>query len=118
MALHDRVTDNVRLIAAARDTTPAAIAGRLGKSRQWISAKMTGAVRWGIDDVELVARELDVEPERLISASWLPQELLVRPKGLEPPTFWTVLCTLLTWWFGFARVSRRALTVDDVALAA
>ena len=95
MSLNERVSENVKVIAVSRGTTPTAIARSLGRSHQWIQAKLAGRNQWSLDDVELIAGELDVTPSTLIGVP-LTLQVAVRPEGLEPPTFWTVVHALLT----------------------
>ena len=69
------MSDNVRVFTAARGTSPGAVALRLGKSRQWVQAKLSGRNRWSTDDVEAVARDLGVSPMVLMTTDWWPEEL-------------------------------------------
>jgi hypothetical protein len=90
MSLQEQVSDNVRVLAVARGTTPAAIARSVGKTPAWIQAKISGRIRWYVEDVENLARELDVEPEQLLSKAWWPA---VRPRqdsNLQPTDLWSL----------------------------
>jgi len=84
MVLQDSVSDNVRVFAAARGTSPGAIALRLGMSRQWIQAKMAGRVRWSTEDIEVVSQELGVSPFTLMSTDWWPDELVRARRDSNP----------------------------------
>jgi hypothetical protein len=89
MALHDQVSDNVRVITAAQGTNPGAMALRLGKSRQWIQAKLAGRNRWSMEDVEAVSEELGVPVMSLLTTEWWPQELLRARRDSNPqPSGW------------------------------
>ena len=144
MSLNERVSENVRVIAVSRGTTPTAVARNLGRSHHWIQAKIAGRNAWSLDDIELVAAELQVAPVALIGAPLALQVVesaqaaadrvvgpardavdrmlgpaqetvdrtvgaalratefnTVRPKGLEPPTFWSVVRRALTRRRGF-----------------
>lgn len=81
------MSSNVKLLAMARGTTPTAIARSLGHPPAWIQAKIAGRNRWHVDDLEVVAGELDVDVVTLVSGDWLPAELRMRPRqdsNLQP----------------------------------
>jgi len=84
MTLQERVSDNVRILAAARGTSPSAVAGDLGRSRQWIQNKLSGRNGWSVEDLEAVADSLGVEPGVLMSIDWWP-EVLVRARRDSNP---------------------------------
>src|SRR4029077_430140 len=88
MTLQERVSDNVRILAAARGTSPAAVAESMGRSRQWLQNKLSGRSGWSVDDVETISRGLDVEVAVLMSTEWWPEELRARrdsnPKPSDP----------------------------------
>ena len=84
MALQQRVSDNVRILAAARGTSPAAVAEAMGRSRQWIQAKMSGRVGWSLSDVDAVSQGLGVEPTVLMTREWWPEELLRARRYSKP----------------------------------
>lgn len=111
------MSENVRLITTARAMSTGDLAAAMGIARTSVVSKMFGRVRWNLDDLERAAAALDVEPAMLVSslalsvvteqtrdaASATPL-VSVRPKGLEPPTFWSGVSQ------HFARISRRHLT--------
>jgi hypothetical protein len=84
MALQDQVSDNVRVLSAAKRTTPTAVARSLGRSPQWIQAKLAGRNRWTIEDVEAIGGELEVSPTVLMSTAWWPEELLRACRDSNP----------------------------------
>lgn len=107
-----QVGDNVRVLAAAKGTSPGGIAVEIGRSRQWIQNKLAGRNGWSVADVEAIAGALGVEPQVLMTTDWWPVELLravetgkdpaddvyqvpsssVRQQGLEPRTRWVNAC--------------------------
>jgi hypothetical protein len=84
MALQDHVSDNVRILAAAQHTSPGALAERVGRTRQWIQAKLAGRNGWSVTDVELVSRSLGVDPALLMSIDWWPEQLLRARRDSNP----------------------------------
>jgi transcriptional regulator with XRE-family HTH domain len=75
MALHEQVSDNVRILAAAQGTSPAAVAEGIGRSRQWLQNKLTGRAGWSVDDLQAVAGGLGVDPAILMTSDWWPDVL-------------------------------------------
>jgi hypothetical protein len=112
MALQAQVTDNVRVLAAVQGTTPTAAARSVGISAERLHAKLQGRVRWNVEDLEALATAFGVDPAMLVGSLTLSvvngtrdaasatSLASVRPKGLEPPTFWLI----------FGTVVRNALT--------
>lgn len=84
MTLQEQVSANVRLLAAARGTSPAAIAQSVGRTRQWMQAKLTGRNGWSVADVDAVSDFLGVEPGVLMSTDWWP-DVLVRARRDSNP---------------------------------
>ena len=84
MALQDQVSDNVRVLAAARGTSPAAVAEGVGRSRQWLQNKLAGRSGWSVDDVELIGAQLGVEPGILMTTDWWPEEMLRARRDSNP----------------------------------
>ena len=66
MSLQDEVSRNVRVIAAARGTTPTQAARKAGMAVGRLQAKFQGKSRWNVEDLELLAAALDVTPQRLV----------------------------------------------------
>jgi hypothetical protein len=139
MSLNERVSENVKVIAVSRGTTPTAVARSLGRSHQWIQAKIAGRNKWTLDDLELVAAELEVAPSALVGAPLALQVVesalaavdkvvgpaleaidyaygdalqTVRHQGLEPRTRWLVL------WSAIARRAWRDTPREGWVLAA
>ena len=79
----------------------------LGISQQSLGRKLRGDSAWTAGELARAAAALSVP------VGWFFGEAeTVRPKGLEPLTFWSVLCAE-TLFRSFAR-----LCADDLALAA
>jgi DNA-binding Xre family transcriptional regulator len=95
MSLQERMSANVRVITAARHMSAADLAAAMGLGRTAVVSKLVGRVRWNLDDLEAVAAALDLDPGQLVSEEW--ELRAVRPKGLEPPTFWTVVPDATDW---------------------
>ena len=86
------MSDNVRVLAAARGTTPTAAARSVGMSAQRLHAKLQDRVRWNVEDLEMLARALDVRPSELLSEGW-SLELVRRPRqdsNLQPTDLWVL----------------------------
>jgi hypothetical protein len=92
VALQEHVSDNVRLLTAVQGTSPGALALRLGKSRQWVQAKLAGRNRWSMDDVEAVSAALGVPALELMTTDWWPEQLLRarRDSNPKPSDLWSV----------------------------
>ena len=89
MTLQQQVGDNVRVLAAARGTSPGTLAVEVGKTRQWIQSKLAGRNGWSVADVEAIAVALDVDPATLMTTSWWPEELLRACRDSNPkPSDW------------------------------
>lgn len=84
--LAETVAANIRAEAARRRQTQTSLGRALGMSQVAVSDRYRGRTPWTLNEVEAVARLLQVPAA----------ELLVRPKGFEPPTFWFGACTPLT----------------------
>lgn len=80
MTLQEAVSRNVRVIAAARGTTPTEAARRVGMHASRLHAKLQGKTRWNVEDLELLAAALDVEPARLVSG--LAEFKCIQPKPI------------------------------------
>ena len=92
MTLDDVVSQNVRLLTTVRGTTPTAIARELGRSHQWIQAKIAGRNRWTVGDLADVAQALHVSPGELVDEGW-SLELVRRPRqdsNLQPTDLWAL----------------------------
>ena len=72
------VAANVRAEAARRGLTQAKMAALLGMSRMAMSDRFRGRTPWTLDELEDLARKFGTTVE----------DLLARPKGFEPLTFW------------------------------
>ena len=78
------MSDNVRVFTAAQGTSPGAVALRLGRSRQWVQAKLAGRNRWSMEDVEEMAAALGVDPFVLMSTDWWPEPLVRARRDSNP----------------------------------
>lgn len=76
MNLQDRVTYNMRVLIAIKQTTQRQLAKAVGISAPTLSQKFSGRTRWNMDDIEKAAEFFNIEPATLV----------VGPQGLEP---WT-----------------------------
>lgn len=74
----------MRVLAAARGTSPAAVAESLGRSRQWLQNKLAGRNGWTVEDVERVGAQLGVDPAVLMTTDWWP-EVMVRARRDSNP---------------------------------
>jgi len=65
---------------------------RLGRSRQWVQAKLVGRNRWSMEDVEAMSVDLGVSPMTLMSTDWWPEELVRarRDSNPKPSDLWQV----------------------------
>lgn len=85
MSLQEAVSRNVRVIAAARGTTPTAAARAAGMASGRLHSKLQGKARWNIEDLEMLAAVLDVEPATLITGVAEFRCTLPTPVRTSPP---------------------------------
>lgn len=91
-----RVAAEVRAALARAQVSGNQLAGMLGQSQAYWSRRTTGKVPFDVDDLTAVADLLGVdvrsfftdEEPRPASPDGAPGSS-VRPKGFEPPTFWS-----------------------------
>ncbi len=97
LAQHDRlndvVTTNLLAELARRRVTQRAAARALGISEQAFSDRVRGRTRTTLDDLQAYSLLLGINPAAL----------LVRPEGLEPPTFCCGAWDRIRAWFGRRR---------------
>jgi len=84
MTLQMQVGDNVRVLAAAKGTSPGGVAVEIGRSRQWMQNKLAGRAGWSVADVEAVAAALGVDVTVLMTTDWWPEELLRACRDSNP----------------------------------
>lgn len=72
------VAANVRAEAARRGLTQYELAKRIGLAQSAVSDRYRERRQWQLEDLEELGNLFGIEPA----------ELLVRPKGFEPLTFW------------------------------
>jgi transcriptional regulator with XRE-family HTH domain len=60
------VADNVRAEKARRGVTQAALAKALGMSQQALSRRLVGEVAFDVDELDIIARHLDVPTAELL----------------------------------------------------
>ena len=77
-ALSEVVAANVRAECARRGWHQGVVAERMGMARNAVSDRARGRTPWTLDEVAQLAVLFGVEVS----------ELLARPKGFEPLTFW------------------------------
>lgn len=80
-SLRERTAEEIRVLLARRNISAAELARRTGLKQPYVSRRMTGDVAWDIDDLERIARALNVEV-----ADLLPRvnEGRVLPTGGQP----------------------------------
>lgn len=71
------VSEEVRVAMARRRINGVELARRLGVSQAWVSRRLSAETPFDVDDLERIARALDVEPAALIPRServtyWYP----------------------------------------------
>lgn len=98
-SLHSVVAANVRAECARRGWTQKELADRLGIARITVSDKHREKTPWTLDETEKLARLFGMEAG----------DLLARPKGFEPLTFWLGASHTLTAWTGDVTAALQAL---------
>ena len=89
----DVVRANVRLYSAMMGMSQTALADSLGYKRANVNAKFKGRINWRLEELNSVATALGVSAADLVTPHLGFTEIMgniARPKGLEPPTFWTL----------------------------
>ena len=97
--LVDLVASNIRAEAARQGIYQMDIARALGVRQTTISKRWKGGRAWPLEDLPKVAAVLGVtvvdlvsEPDKQNPRRWIaPRGAAARSKGLEPPTFWSVV---------------------------
>ena len=74
------LSKNIKIYMTMRDVTQRDLAANIGMSPASLSQKMSGVVRWNVDDIANASSFLQVKPEALLSSQ------LVAGHGFEP---WT-----------------------------
>ena len=95
----DIVAGNVRAQAARLGLTQVALGARLGLTQGQITRRWKGQSAWQLDELGTVAAvlgttvaDLVTEPDKQNPLRWIaPRGAAARSKGLEPPTFWSVV---------------------------
>lgn len=64
---NDSVAAEVRVHMARRQLSQLDLAVALGWSQPYLSRRLTGAVPWSTDDIERIAKELDIPVHELVS---------------------------------------------------
>lgn len=64
--LRHRIAAEVRAQMARRQVSGASMAVTLGKSQKWMSRRTTGEIAFDMDDLEQVAKVLEVDVEQLL----------------------------------------------------
>lgn len=79
--LHERATEEIRVLLARRKMSAAELARRTGQKPAALSRRMTGDVAFDLDDLEVIARELGVSvvdllgggPQTTVASLTLPE---------------------------------------------
>lgn len=67
--LHERATEEIRVLLARRKMSAAELARRTGQRPAALSRRMTGEIAFDLDDLEVIARELGVRVIDLLGGS-------------------------------------------------
>lgn len=67
LSLQDRVTYNMKVLIAIRQTSQKDLAQAMGIAAPTLSQKFSGRTRWNMDDIEKASDFLDVKPEALVA---------------------------------------------------
>ncbi|MBD9132830.1 MAG: XRE family transcriptional regulator [Bifidobacterium bifidum] len=82
LSLQDRVTYNMKVLIAIRQTSQKDLAQAMGIAAPTLSQKFSGRTRWNMDDIEKASDFLDVKPEALVAGH-----------GFEPWYLWVMIPT-------------------------
>ncbi|WP_232781657.1 helix-turn-helix domain-containing protein [Bifidobacterium breve] len=66
-SLQDRVSYNIRVLLAIRQTSQQDLAKAMGIAAASLSQKFSGRIRWNLDDIEKASGFLGVNPEALVA---------------------------------------------------
>lgn len=67
--LSDRVAEELRALLARRQTTPTALAKRMGVSQTYVWRRLTGETAFDLDDLDKIANVLEIETLDLLQAA-------------------------------------------------
>ncbi len=67
--IHERATEEIRVMLARRRMSAADLARRIGTKPQVLSRRMTGDVAFDLDELQMIARELGVSVTELLGES-------------------------------------------------
>ncbi|WP_152209104.1 helix-turn-helix domain-containing protein [Bifidobacterium cebidarum] len=67
VSLQDRVTYNVKVLIAIRQTSQKDLAQAMGIAAPTLSQKFSGRTRWNMDDIEKASGFFNVKPEALVA---------------------------------------------------
>lgn len=73
MSTHETVTTSIRVRLAMLNKNQTWLADECGKSKAWVSDRMSGRVGMSTDDIDLIAHALAVLPHHLTSGDLIPK---------------------------------------------
>lgn len=76
--IHDRATEEIRVVLARRKMSAADLARRIGTKPQVLSRRMTGDVAFDLDELQIIARELGVSVAALIGETGADEQTTAR----------------------------------------
>lgn len=87
--IHDRATEEIRVVLARRKMSAADLARRIGTKPQVLSRRMTGDVAFDLDELQIIARELGVSVAALIGETGADEQTTARYR--PPVRYWSEL---------------------------
>lgn len=83
--LNERVAEEIRAILARRRLSATELARQMGVTQSYLARRMTGVQPLDLDDIQRVARALDVQPLALFSAAETGSTLRYSPAHIPSP---------------------------------
>src|SRR5262245_30870273 len=85
--LTDQVAEEIRALLGRRRLSASALAIRMGVTQRYISRRLTGEAPLDLNDIEMIARVLDVEPAKLLTNACYSRRVTnTRPSGRHDST--------------------------------
>ena len=81
--LRERIAHEIRMHLFMRDMSAAELARKTGLKQPYVSRRMVGDIAFDVDDLELIAKALDIEVEVLFQQSELGRVVYAAKRGRQ-----------------------------------
>jgi transcriptional regulator with XRE-family HTH domain len=84
--LSARVAANIRALMAYKQMRQSQLARRIGKGEQWLSVRLRGVQAIDLNDLDLIAGALEIDPADLVRPAGTAFTLRYNDEAFVPPT--------------------------------